>query len=223
MGKVTKYSAVNLIEEARVNPGIWSRIPDEKDIGETVRAIESHGIRVIQVGTSEQALAAIVSLIPVGSVVMHGSSTTLIEIGYEDLIKGEKSGWSDMHKFISTEDDDKKRAELRRKSVAADYFLSSANAIAKTGEIMACDMTGSRIGAWPFAAGHLIIVAGVNKIMPDLDAAMKRIREYAFPLEDVRAQHVYGIHSRMGKCVILAYEAIEGRTTLILVNDRLGY
>jgi hypothetical protein len=223
VGKVTQYSAVNLISEARVDPGIWSRIPDENDIGETVRAIESHGIRVIRVNTGELALTAIIHLIPPGSEVMHGSSTTLIEIGYEDLIQSGKSGWNDIHKVITAENDDRKRAELRRKSVTSDYFLSSANAITKTGEIMACDMSGSRTGAWPFAAGHLILVAGVNKIVPTLEGAIKRIREYSYPLEDVRAQHAYGIHSRIGKCVILAYEATEGRTTLILVNDRLGY
>ncbi len=223
MGKVTQYSAVNLIEEARVDPGIWSRIPDEKAIMEAVSAIESHGIRVIRVDTGDQALAAITRLIPPGAEVMHGSSTTLIEIGYEDLILSGKSGWNDIHKAITAENDDGKRAELRRKSVTSEYFLSSANAIAKTGEILACDMSGSRTGAWPFAAGHLILVVGVNKIMPTLEDAMKRIREYAYPLEDARAQHAYGIHSRIGKCVILAYEASEGRTTLILVNDRLGY
>jgi hypothetical protein len=223
VGKVTQYSAVNLIAEARVDPEVWSRIPDEKDIVEAVSAIESHGLRVIRVDMGEEALAAIVRLIPAGAEVMHGSSTTLIEIGYEDLIQSGKSWWNDMHKAITAENDDLKRAELRRKSVTSEYFLSSANAIAKTGEILACDMGGSRTGAWPFAAGHLILVAGVNKIVPTLEDAMKRIREYAYPLEDARALHAYGIHSRIGKCVILAYEASEGRTTLILVNDRLGY
>jgi len=38
--------------------------------------------------------------------------------------------------------------ELRRKSVTADYFISSANAIARTGELVACDASGSRVGAW---------------------------------------------------------------------------
>ena len=223
LGNVTQYSAVNLIREAHVDPEVWSRIPDEKDVVDTVRAVETHGVRVIRVDTGEQALNAITGLIPPGAEVMHGSSTTLIEIGYEDLLHSGKTGWKDIHEAITAENDDQKRAERRRKSVTSEYFLSSANAISKTGEILACDMSGSRTGAWPFAAGHLILVVGVNKIVSSLEDAMMRIREYAFPLEDVRAQHVYGIHSRIGKCVILAYEANEGRTTLILVNKRLGY
>ena len=65
-----------------------------------------------------------------------------------------------------------KRAELRRKSVTAEYFISGANAIAQSGEIVACDASGSRVGAWPFAAGHLILVVGINKIVPTLEDAL---------------------------------------------------
>ena len=101
--------------------------------------------------------------------------------------------------------------------------MSGANAIAQTGEIVACDKTGSRVGAWPFAAGNLILVVGTNKIVPTLDDALRRVREYSFPLENTRAQRAYGTPSRIGKCVILEYEQNEGRVTLILVNEKLGY
>ena len=95
---------------------------------------------------------------------MSGSSTILIEIGLEYYIAGGYSGWNLLHAKINAEDDSVKRAEIRRKSVTADYFISSANAIAQSGEIVACDAVGSRVGAWPYAAGHLILVVGINKI-----------------------------------------------------------
>ena len=88
---------------------------------------------------------------------------------------------------------------------------------------MGCDASGSRVGAWPFAAGHLILVAGVNKIVPSFDDAMKRVKEYAYPLENARAQKVYGTASIIGKYVILSHERIPGRTHLILVKEALGY
>jgi hypothetical protein len=154
---------------------------------------------------------------------MNGSSTTLIEIGYEEYITGGRSGWKVVHYLIRAENDDKKRADLRRKSVTADYFLSGANAIASTGEIVACDASGSRVGAWPFAAGHLILIVGINKIVPTLEDALKRVREYTYRLENVRAQKPYGTPSVIGKCVILAHEKNEGWITLILVNETLGY
>ncbi len=107
--------------------------------------------------------------------------------------------------------------------MAADYFLSGVQAIAESGEVVGCDKTGSRMGAWPHAAAHLILVSGVNKIVPTLDDALRRCREYALPLEDQRARRVYGTSSAIGKYVILAEEVIEGRITLVLVRERLGY
>jgi L-lactate utilization protein LutB len=223
MGKVTQYSAINLIPEAHVDPEKWNRRPADAEVSKTITAIKRRGVRVIQAKNGQEALEILKSIIPSGAEVMSGSSTTLIEIGYEDFIERGQSGWDDLHDAILAENDDKKRYELRRKSVTADYFISGANAIAQSGEIVACDKSGSRVGAWPFAAGHLILVCGINKIVPTFEDALRRVREYAYPLEDARAKKVYGTPSRIGKCVILANEEIEGRVTLLLISDSLGY
>jgi len=223
MAKISQYSAINLMAEAGVNPQQWNSIPSPDVVDKTVREIEARGIKVLISRNAEEALDALKKIIPPGAEVMNGSSTTLIEIGYEEYITGGRSGWKVVHDLIRAENDDKKRADLRRKSVTADYFLSGANAIASTGEIVACDASGSRVAAWPFAAGHLILIVGINKIVPTLEDALKRVREYAYRLENVRAQKAYGTPSVIGKCVILAHEKNEGRITLILVNEALGY
>ena len=223
MAKITQYSAINLMHEVRADPHTWNSIPTDEVVEKTAEAIEGHGIRVIIAKSADDALAVLKKLIPDGAEVMNGSSTTLIEIGYEDYISGNPSGWKLMHTVITAENNDNKRAELRRKSVAADYFISGANAIAQTGEIVACDASGSRVGAWPFAAGHLILVAGINKIVPNLEDALNRVRQYAYPLENARAKKAYGTPSMMGKCVIFLHEKNEGRVILILVKEALGY
>ena len=223
MAGYSQYSAENLSGEARVDGTRWNRIPAEKVVAATAASVEKRGIKVVRVADRRGALDALGRIIPRGAEVMNGSSTTLIEIGYEDLLQSGKAGWRDRHDLITAENDDRKRAELRRRSVAADYFVSCANAIARTGEIVACDASGSRVGAWPFAAGHLILVSGINKIVPTLDDALRRIREYAYPLENARAKRAYGIPSQIGKCVILAGEKAEGRNTLILIDESLGY
>jgi L-lactate utilization protein LutB len=223
MAKITQYSAKNLIFEAGADPEKWNRIPSPDIVEKTVREIEKRGIKVILSPTAEEALSVLKKIIPPGAEVMNGSSTTLIEIGFEEYVSGAQSGWKLVHTTITAENDDRKRAELRRKSVAADYFLSGANAIASTGEILGCDASGSRVGAWPFAAGHLILVVGINKIVPTLEDGLNRIRNYAYRLENVRAMKAYGTPSVIGKCVILAHEKNEGRVTLILVKESLGY
>ncbi|MEI7434752.1 MAG: lactate utilization protein [Methanomicrobiales archaeon] len=223
MARITPFSSMNLVEEAGVDTAVWNKIPSPTVLRNTITEIEKRGIKVIVAENGETVLSFLKDLIPPGAEVMNGSSTTLIEIGYEEFIAGDTTGWNLLHKRITAENDSAKRAELRRKSVTAEYFISGVNAISETGEIIGCDATGSRVGAWPFAAGHLILVSGTNKIVPTLDDALNRVRNYAFRLENARALKAYGIPSVIGKCVILANERIPGRTTLILVNEALGY
>lgn len=223
MGRDARFSLVNMLKDAEVDPAKWSRMPSKEEIAAAARAIENRGIKVICVKGGDEALERIKDIIPPGSEVMHGSSTTLIEIGYEDHLRSGRHGWRDLRLAITSEDDDLKRRELRRRSVAAEYFLSGVNAIAMTGEVVACDATGSRVGAWPFAAKNLLLVSGANKIVPTLQDALDRLREYVYPLEDARSRKAYGSPSLMGKCVILMSEGQKDRITLILIEERLGY
>jgi L-lactate utilization protein LutB len=223
MGIITKYSAINLLPELNIDSSKWNQIPAEQSISEAIRAIETRGVIVLRVQDGVHALSKLKEIIPPGAEVMNGSSTTLIEIGFQQLIESGKHEWNDLHKVVISENNIQKRNEIRRKSVIADYFLSGVNAIAASGELVSCDASGSRVGAWPFAAKTLVLVSGVNKIVPTLQDALQRIREYAYPLEDIRSRKVNGVPSQIGKCVILAGERQKGRITLILINERLGY
>ena len=223
MAKPTEYSAVNLAKDAGVDTERWNRIPDETTIKRTVEAIEARNIRVILVDTVEDALQAVIDLLPGGAEVMNGSSTTLNEMGFDRVFKENPKGWRVCHAIVTAENDAEKRHALRRKSVSADYYLTGVQAIAESGEVVGCDKTGSRMGAWPHAAAHLVLVSGTNKIVPTVDEGLRRCREYCLPLENQRAQHTYGVGSYIGKHVILDREDVEGRITLVLIRQPLGY
>ncbi len=223
MVEPTPFSAVNLQSAAHVDPERWNRMPSSEEVARTATAIRRRGIRVVQARDAPAALDTLRNVVPTHAEVMNGSSTTLIEIGYDAFVKSDQSSWTTLHDVITAEDDTERRHELRRKSVTADYFISGVNAIAQSGEIVACDRTGSRVGAWPFAAKHLVLVSGVNKIVPTLSDALQRVWAYAFPLENARVKKASGDSSQVGKCVILVNEASEGRTVLILVDEALGY
>jgi L-lactate utilization protein LutB len=223
MVKPTQYSAPNLFAEAHVDQEKWNQLPPDNVVSQTVEAIAQCGIAVVRAKNRKIALQKLKDLIPSEAEVMHGSSTTLVEIGYDAYVSSDESRWKDLHRAIVVENDEQKRRDLRRKSVTADYFISGANAIARSGEIVACDRSGSRVGAWLYAAAHLILVSGTNKITPTLDDALRRVWEYAFPLENARAKRAYGVPSQIGKCAILANEETEGRVTLILIDESLGY
>ncbi|MDD5163705.1 MAG: lactate utilization protein [Candidatus ainarchaeum sp.] len=216
-------SAEALAGEAKVNLKKWNRAPTEKALNQAIEALESHNIKVILVESKKQALEKLVELIPTGSEIMNGSSTTLIEIGFVDFLQKEKQKWKNLHEQIFAEANPSKQADLRRKAITADFFVSGVNAITKKGELVACDASGSRVGAFHFGAKNLVVVSGTNKIVENLSEAMKRIEEFVFPLENARAKKVYGAGSSMNKFVVLAKEGAKGRVTLILVKESLGY
>jgi hypothetical protein len=199
------------------------RHPTDEDLDDAVENLEASGFDVVVVEDGDGALAELKSQIPAGAGVMDGHSTTLEEIGFvESLTEGDHE-WDNVHSEVYGIDDDAERQRARREAQASDYFVGSVNAIAATGELVAADASGSRIGAYPFAAENLLLVAGTNKIVEDLDAALDRLEEVAYPLEDARAQDAYGQGSMIGTQLIYRREAEEGRTTLVLVRESLGY
>jgi len=223
MEYLSKYSAANLLAELDLDTERWNRIPGEQTIVSTIRAIEERGIQVERLADGKRALARIRELIPPGSEVMNGSSTTLVEIGFQELMDSGEHEWKDLKRAVTSENDARRRAEIRRRTITAEFFISGVNAISMTGELVGCDATGSRVGAWPYGAGKLLLVAGVNKIVPTLEDALRRIREYTFPLENVRSRNVYGVPSKIGKCVILANESQPDRVKLLLIDGSYGY
>ena len=111
MAKATSYRAVNLLPELKVDGAKWNRKPAEQDIASTIKAVEARGINVSRVRDGLQALEKIKVIIPPGAEVMNGSSTTLIERGYMELMNSGLQNWSDLHKIVFSEEDARKRNE----------------------------------------------------------------------------------------------------------------
>ncbi len=209
-------------DDAKIDAAL-DELPDEETIEEAVAGLEASGFEVEVVDTAEEALEAIKERIPAGASVMNGHSTTLEEIGFTEYLSEGDHGWESLPEAIRTIDDDAERQAARRESQTADYFLGGINAVAATGELVAADRSGSRIGAYPFAAGNVVIVSGINKIVPTLEDALERLESVAYPLENERAKEAYGVDSAIAKQLIFRQELEEGRTTVVLVRDRLGY
>jgi L-lactate utilization protein LutB len=201
----------------------WARIPSAETVTEVVEALKKGGFEVFLVESGKDALTKIKWMIPRGSEVMVGGSQTLEEIGFREWLKAGDHGWKNLYAEVTSENDDTKRNELRRKSMISDYFLAGVNAITRQGELVACDMSGSRIGAYPFAAKNLILVSGVQKIVENLEEARSRVRDYVFPLTDQMTMKMYGFHCAMAKWVIMEKEPIPKRTTVILVKEKIGW
>jgi hypothetical protein len=201
----------------------WDVVPDDATIAATVEAIRRRGIGAEVVEYRVQALEKVKAIIPKRASVMTGSSKTLDQIGFMEHLRTGRHGWRDIHAAIAAEGSERRRRELRRKSVTADFFVGSVNAIAKTGELVACDQTGSRVGGYLFAAKNVVLVAGVQKITEDVGAAMRRVLEHVLPLESERMMSVAGIKSSPNKWIIIEREVQQNRLAIILVKEKLGF
>ncbi|MGB9986671.1 lactate utilization protein [Salarchaeum japonicum] len=202
----------------------WDATPSQSELDETVESLEASGFEVEVVPDAEAALDFVTEEIPADASVMNGHSTTLEEIGFTEYLNEGDHDWENLHAEVFSIDDDQARAKARREAQTADYFLGSVNAIGREdGTLVAADLSGSRIGAYPFAAGHVVTVAGVNKITTDEESARERLQEYAYAFENERAQEAYGVESYPSKELVFRQETVEGRTTVVLVEETLGY
>ena len=199
----------------------WNKIADDDVIDKTLEALRSHGFEVFVIQNSEEARRKIEELIPAGSEVMDASSTTLQQIGIsKDIL--ENGRYRSLRKEILSMNSKDVRDAMRRKASSADYGIGSVQAITQDGKMVVASASGSQVALYAYGAANLIIVAGANKVVSDLNDAFKRIHEHAIPLEDERAKKAYGTGTSLNKILIMEKER-PGRIKIVLVKEALGF
>ncbi len=195
---------------------------DERRVKRTAAALEEHGITVLRAADAAEAKRIVLDLIPDGSQVHHSASQTLEVTGITDEL--ENSGrYEPVRPQIWSMDRETQADQIRRLSASPDVMLGSVHAVTESGSLIAASMGGSQLGPYVAGAGRVILVAGTQKIVPNLEEGLHRIEEYAFPLEDARAQAAYGVHSGVNKVLIINREITPGRITVVLVDEVLGF
>ncbi len=198
--------------------------PDETLIEKTIIALRANNIEAELVKTKEQALNRLKELIPAGAEIMTGSSMTLNQIGFTDLLVSGNHPWKNLKDEIVNEKDPKKQTLLRKQSVLAEYFLGSVQAVTENGETLIASASGSQLPAYAFTSPNVIWVVSVKKIVPDLETGLKRINDHVFPLEDARMKSAGASGSVIGRILIFKKEIMTDRKVrLIFVNENLGF
>ena len=162
-----------------------------------------------------------------------GDSQTLYATKILDSIKQN----SDIH-ILETFAEDVSREELmerRRQALQTDLFFTGSNAVTETGKLVNLDMVGNRVGAITFGPKNIIIFAGKNKIVPDVEAAMRRIKSYAAPLNAIRHTGLKTPCRKTSYCMdckspdricntwtITEKSFPKERIRVVLINDNLG-
>ena len=200
----------------------FATLADTETVDRTVAALEANGITVFRARDGAVASQLVLDLIPDGSRVYHGASETLAVTGIADEIE-RSDRYEPLRPQIWSMDRTTQSDEIRRISASPDVMLGSVHAITETGTLVTASNSGSQLGPYASGAGRVILVAGTQKIVSDLEEGLRRIDEYSFPLEDARAQAAYGIHSGVNKVLVINREIFPGRVTIVLVDEVLGF
>lgn len=211
----------------------------DKRIERTMRALEENQMGAYFVARKEQVVPKVQELLHAGDRVAAGGSMSLLESGVQEHLKCGR------YDFLDRSTPGLSKDEIRRiqlESFGADAYLCSVNAVTEKGELYLVDGNGNRTAAVIFGPTRVILVVGVNKIVSDLESAVRRVKETAAPANCMRLDcPTYcrekgvcaGINGGMtagcseGRIccdyVVLARQRIPGRIQVILVGEALGY
>jgi YkgG family uncharacterized protein len=193
-------------------------------IERTADALRAKGYAVHVVEDGDEARDVVLGLLPEGAEVGQGASTTLDAIGLSNAI--EESGRFDAVRK-RTRSMDRSTPEglraMRKLGVGPDWYVNSVHAVTVDGTFVDVSNTGSQLAPLAFGAGEVIFVIGSQKIVPDLETAMRRIEEHTLPLENQRMQGLYGTDSEIKKVLIIHKEFRPSRFTVVLVKEPVGF
>lgn len=209
-------------------------------IENTIKNLEKNNIEALYVESKEDVVPLIEKLVPQGSTVAVGGSVSLDESGVLSHLRSGRYEFFDRYaQGLSREE----VMEVYRKSFGVDAYFCSSNAVTEEGELYNVDGNANRIGAIAFGPKTVIMVVGVNKIVKNIDEAVKRVKTIAAPKNcrrlDCRTYcfekgHCMDMDGGMGKgcdspqriCrhyLVSAKQAVMGRIKVIIVNEELGY
>lgn len=215
----------------------------KKRVIRTMTALEKNNIKAFYVENKEDVNALIKSLLNDGDIISFGGSETLKDCDVFSLIKNGSYKVLDRSKDGLTQEDIQK---IYRDTFSADVYFSGANAITENGYIYNVDGNGNRVAAITFGPKSVILVAGYNKIVPNLKAAERRIKDVAAPANCLRlncetpcaktgrcislckdiSEMADGCDSERRICAsysVLGRQRVKDRIKVILVGEELGY
>lgn len=160
-----------------------------------------------------------------------GGSQTLFEIGMIDYLRKRKTKFLDRYQEGLTSEDLK---NVFRKTFFADIYITSSNAITEDGMLYNVDGRGNRVAAMIYGPDKVLVIAGVNKIVKNIEEAIKRVEDIAAPLNAKRLQidtpcinTQQCVHCQNKEKICREYVVIKNplpnRITVLLINEKLGY
>ncbi|MGY5048132.1 nuclear transport factor 2 family protein [Streptomyces sp. 900105755] len=188
----------------------------------TAAALRANGFAAEILDGTAAARARVRELLPEGATVFTGASETLRLSGIdEDINTGGR--YDAVRPRVLAIDRATGADEIGRLLASPEYVLNSVAAVTETGSLVLASGSGSQLPANAGGAAHAVWVVGAQKVVPDLNTALRRVEEHALPLEDARAREVYGSPSAVNRLLVLNAEPRPGRGTVLLLREAVGY
>jgi hypothetical protein len=196
--------------------------PASEEITQRVaERMRERNIQAVVVDDGDEARKVVLEQLPEGAEVHSGKSKTLQDAGIFDAIH-DPSRYDALRPRVFKMDRRTQAREIRKLISGPDFMLGSVNAVTQEGVLVAASASSSQLGPYASTAGKVILVVGSQKIVPDLETALRRIREYVLPWEDAQVRKAMNIGSFVGKILIVEREWVDGRMTVILVRQPIG-
>ncbi len=193
----------------------------EETIQRVAEKLKSRNIEVLVVEDGAEARAAVLARLPKGAEVHSGKSKTLQDAGIFDAIH-DLTEYDALRPRMMKLDRQTQMREIRKLGAGPDFMLGSVQAVTEDGVLVAASATGSQLGPYAGTAGKVILVVGSQKIVPDLETALRRMRDYVLPWEDAQVRKVVPSGSFVGKTLIIEREWVKDRMTVVLVRKPIG-
>lgn len=191
-------------------------------IERAAEAARANGLTVEVVDTVADARKLVTDLLPKDKSVFTASSETLRLSGI--LADIDESGeYDSLRAQVRAEGIERDFDQMRRRTMTPDVVVGSVHAVTEQGHLVAGSASGSQLAAYAHGAGQAVWVVGAQKVVPDLETALRRIRSYSYPKENERCLAVYDAPSVLGKILIIEREVVPGRDTLVLVREPIGF
>ncbi len=204
----------------------------EEQINRTIKNLRQRNMEGFFVKDDKELKELLRELIAENSVVGVGDSMTLFETGVIDFLRNGNYTFLDKYRENITSEEKK---NIYIQNFSADTFMCSTNALTENGELYNIDGNGSRVAPMIYGPKQVILVTGINKIVKDIGAAEKRVRNYAAPIDAKRLGKNTPC-TTLGYCVeckspnricndftIIRGQFDKNRIKVIIVGKQLGY
>jgi hypothetical protein len=199
----------------------FGKAASEESLQKTAAALRARNFAVEVVDTPADARAYVISILPKDQSIFTATSETVNLSGLDEEINN-SGKYNAIRPRMSKLDYKTQRAEVLKMGATPDVVVGSVHAITEDGRVLAASGSGSQLGAYAAGAGKVVWVVGSQKIVPDLDAAMRRLQYYAYPKEDARMRQKYGMPSGLMKILVVNGD-MPGRISVVLVREPIGF